>query len=310
MRFRFLLTLVALLPTFTALANNVVYIVLDGVRPYEFFKGADPDIPSNKNPVITLSNKEIFPFVWKELAGMQNTTVLGGQGECRVSNPYSVSLPAYADILAGKRQRNVCNNFFMGTVDNPTIPDNLINSKLMDGQDIAVFTSWDRIKYVTTVKEKAGFVTNIGRRTGQKRPPWIFARYDLDTQRSLANYIAYAPKLPKLLFVVYDDSDERGHRNEYRQYLDALKQQDAFIAQIYRYFEAQPFYRGKTTYIITTDHGRGYGKNWANHNAQTPGSEYIWAVISGANPLVGFLETFSCNHINLSQYALRVLLLK
>jgi hypothetical protein len=43
-----------------------------------------------------------------------------------------------------------------------------------------------------------------------------------------------------------------------------------------------PAYRGQTTFIITTDHGRGSGlEEWKEHGADQKGSENIWLAVIG-----------------------------
>jgi hypothetical protein len=43
-----------------------------------------------------------------------------------------------------------------------------------------------------------------------------------------------------------------------------------------------PDYAGKTTFIITTDHGRGSGlKDWTDHGKDVEGAENIWIAVMG-----------------------------
>jgi hypothetical protein len=45
--------------------------------------------------------------------------------------------------------------------------------------------------------------------------------------------------------------------------------------------QAMPQYKGKTTFIISTDHGRGYGKAWTDHDHDVDGAENIWIALIG-----------------------------
>ncbi len=46
--------------------------------------------------------------------------------------------------------------------------------------------------------------------------------------------------------------------------------------------QAMPQYRGTTTFIITTDHGRGSGlTEWKEHGVEEKGSENIWIAVIG-----------------------------
>jgi hypothetical protein len=43
-----------------------------------------------------------------------------------------------------------------------------------------------------------------------------------------------------------------------------------------------PQYRGQTTFIITTDHGRGSGlAGWKDHDVDVDGAENIWIAMIG-----------------------------
>jgi hypothetical protein len=50
-----------------------------------------------------------------------------------------------------------------------------------------------------------------------------------------------------------------------------------------------PQYRDKTTFIVTTDHGRGSGPvDWKEHGVDSPGSEDIWIAVLGPDtPALG-----------------------
>ena len=67
---------------------------------------------------------------------------------------------------------------------------------------------------------------------------------------------------------------------------------DGFIKDIVETCEADPFYKGKTTYLITTDHGRGRGDRFVSHGADIRGAEQTWLMALGKGiPAAG--ETFN-----------------
>ncbi len=53
--------------------------------------------------------------------------------------------------------------------------------------------------------------------------------------------------------------------------------------------QSMPQYRGTTTFIITTDHGRGSGlTEWKEHGVDQKGSESIWVALIGPDtPALG-----------------------
>jgi len=67
--------------------------------------------------------------------------------------------------------------------------------------------------------------------------------------------------------------------------------------------QLMPAYRDQTTFIITTDHGRGSGLvEWKEHGVEQKGSENIWiAVIGPDTPALG--ERSNCSPLTQSQIA-------
>jgi arylsulfatase A-like enzyme len=87
--------------------------------------------------------------------------------------------------------------------------------------------------------------------------------------------------MPKVLFIGYGETDEWAHAGQYRFYLDAVKQVDQWISEIWDFVQSHPSYKDKTALIITTDHGRG-DKNkaqWTDHGSNVPGASEIWLAV-------------------------------
>ena len=77
---------------------------------------------------------------------------------------------------------------------------------------------------------------------------------------------------PRVLFVGYGETDEWAHLGRYDRLLDSAQRVDRFIAELWDTMQAIPQYRGKTTFLITTDHGRGHGlEDWKDHGDDVAG---------------------------------------
>jgi len=64
--------------------------------------------------------------------------------------------------------------------------------------------------------------------------------------------------------------------------LDSAHRFDHFVQQLWETMQAMPAYRGHTTFIVTTDHGRGSGPaEWKEHGIEEKGSENIWIAVMG-----------------------------
>ena len=54
------------------------------------------------------------------------------------------------------------------------------------------------------------------------------------------------------------------------------------IGELWRMLQSLPDYAGKTTFLITTDHGRGKTKgNWSDHGILVSGSSQTWYALLG-----------------------------
>ncbi len=85
-----------------------------------------------------------------------------------------------------------------------------------------------------------------------------------------------------MLFVGYGETDNWAHQGRYDLVLDSAHRFDYFVKQLWDTMQAMPHYRGTTTFIITTDHGRGSGlTEWKEHGVEQKGSENIWIAVMG-----------------------------
>jgi bisphosphoglycerate-independent phosphoglycerate mutase (AlkP superfamily) len=97
-------------------------------------------------------------------------------------------------------------------------------------------------------------------------------------------------KKPKVLYIAYGETDEWAHAGEYRSYLDAAHQVDAWIKQLWDFVQSDPAYRNKTAFFFTTDHGRGDAvkAEWTSHgNSITDASEIWFAAVGAGIPAKG-----------------------
>jgi len=94
---------------------------------------------------------------------------------------------------------------------------------------------------------------------------------------------------PRVLFVGYGETDNWAHAGRYDLVLDSAHQFDGFVKQLWDTMQSMPEYRGQTTFIITTDHGRGSGlTEWKEHGVDEKGSENIWIAVMGPDtPALG-----------------------
>ena len=71
-------------------------------------------------------------------------------------------------------------------------------------------------------------------------------------------------------------------------YLDAAQETDLWLAELWQFLQQDPVYRGRTTLLITTDHGRGESRQWREHSRHIPGSDQVWLAAIGPDiPTLG-----------------------
>ena len=79
---------------------------------------------------------------------------------------------------------------------------------------------------------------------------------------------------PRLMLINLKQPDANGHGGHWDQYLQALRQSDAYAAELWKFLQADPAYRGHTAYFITHDHGRhldGVADGFVNHGCNCEG---------------------------------------
>ena len=80
-------------------------------------------------------------------------------------------------------------------------------------------------------------------------------RHDLLTFLTAKEYIR--AHQPKIVFLGLGETDEAAHNARYDTYLEKAAEADRMIAELWHWVQTTPGYKDNTTFIITTDHGRG-----------------------------------------------------
>ncbi len=87
---------------------------------------------------------------------------------------------------------------------------------------------------------------------------------------------------PRALFVGYGEPDSWAHSGRYDLVVQSIHNFDLFVGELWATMQSMPAYRDQTTFIVTTDHGRGGGlTEWKEHGEEQKGSENIWIAVIG-----------------------------
>jgi len=291
--------------------ENIFIITFDGLRWQELFTGADSALITNKEYVrdpLGLKNefwaetpderrKILMPFFWSEIVSkgqLYGNRILNNKVNC--SNTKWFSYPGYNEILCGFADdaRIKTNN----KIENPNVTVlEFINRNPVFKSKVAAFGSWDVIPYIINetrsgVPVNAGFELAPGKSLSAREvflnelqsqipSPWSSVRLDAFTHHYALEYLK--KNTPRVVFISYGETDDFAHDGKYDAYLRSAHQTDAFLKDLWTWVQSQPAYRNKTTFIITTDHGRGTVplNTWRDHGSDIDGADQIWMAVIG-----------------------------
>ncbi len=311
--------------------KNIVLITFDGYRWNELFNGADSAllfdgrfntqdsswrIRRHWSSEKTERKRKLMPFFWSEIA--RKGQLYGNRQEGNkvdVTNRYWFSYPGYNELLTGYPDSAINSNAYP---PNPhvTILEFLNRQEGLKGK-VASFASWDTFRKILNA-ERAGFPINAGfQRIAEEEPSevqqvlnelqyWLPKEYGSGQRQDAMTYVLareYVKKhQPRVLHLGFIETDALAHSGKYDFYLDAANYNDQMIGDLWTYMQSIPFYKDQTTFIITTDHGRGRGTNWQHHFSTVPHSNEIFlAVIGPDTPPEGEMKTN--NHLYQQQIA-------
>lgn len=286
--------------------NNVFIITIDGVRWQEIFNGADSTLVHSSRFVKDTSlmmqqywsndpnerRAKLMPFVWSVIA--KQGKIMGNrnlQNKVDVANLFKISYPGYSEIFTGYADGLFIPNLQVRN-RNSNVLDYINTMPTYAGQ-VAAFCSWDVFPFILNEK-KNNTLVNAGYEMLHEQDSTNIlinqvqntvvnknnTRHDLLTYECANNYIEQHH--PKVLYLALGETDEFAHKGEYDTYLRKMHQADALIAELWYKVQTDPFYKNNTTFIITTDHGRG-GKthNWNGHGFWVGGSGHTWMACIG-----------------------------
>ena len=161
----------------------------------------------------------------------------------------------------------------------------LDNKKSFTGK-VASFTSWSLFPYIFN-NGRSNFLVNSEHKLFEDLSGIVTKdddnnsiRSDFATYTASKNYIIQHH--PRLVHIGLSGTDTYGHKKKYDQYLYQAHLADKIIESLWNFVQSSSFYRNRTTFLITTDHGRGASiNNWYKHGLLVKGSSQTWAALLG-----------------------------
>ena len=289
--------------------ENLFIITLDGFRWQEVFEGAAQSLLADEHytpDASTISllyggesaekrRARLLPFFWTVIA--KQGQLYGNRAydnKVNVENIYALSYPGYNEIFTGNTDITVSSNHKTYN-HNINVLEYLDSRAGFEGK-VAAFTSWDVFPYIFN-RDRNKIVLNSGYSQDNRREMNIeeelirkvsdqaFAektatRHDQLTFLTAKEYIRKGT--PRVVFLGLGETDEAAHAGRYDTYLQKATEADRMIAELWHWVQTTPGYKNNTTFLITTDHGRGSSSDkWGSHGVFVRGSSQTWLAVLG-----------------------------
>ena len=291
--------------------SAVILVVLDGVRWQDIFDGADRTLTRQRhiNQPAWANPRNLMPNLYALIdadvgvtgsngASDEHGLAIGAPGhgeEISATGPQFISLPGYIEIFGGKPDFR-CEGNSCVPAPMRTIVDQVRDSSGAD--DVSLIASWPNIAKAASTGAP-DVVLSAGRKLNRREstlradpataalldqaaqtPAWPGEgdyRPDALTERIALRRLVVGR--PRFLFVGLGDADEYAHRNNYRAYLESLRDADAFLGDVLTALSTMGARGQHTTLLVTSDHGRA--RDFVDHGHQFPESGRVWLVAGG-----------------------------
>lgn len=311
--------------------RNVILITTDGLRWQELFTGAEKELINKKNGGVADARaveekfwretpeerrEALLPFFWKKIA--RDGQIYGNAtkgSSAQITNTMKFSYPGYNEILTGFADPAIDSNA-KNPNKNFTVLEWLHRQPGFGGK-VAAYSAWDVTPYIIN-RQRCGFPVMGGWEPVPEPEPnprqQLLNELIADTTRPNATevidsflYQAAREHLlrhkPRVFFIGFLETDAWGHAGRYDNLLTSAHAVDGYIQRLWDLVQSMDEYRDQTTFIISTDHGRGSGLvDWKNHGKTIEGAENIWMAFLGPDtPPLG--ERTNCDRVTQSQIA-------
>ncbi len=303
--------------------ENIVLVTADGLRWQDLFAGMDPLLEAHPKagmdkagvvrdrfdaPSAEERRRKLMPFFWTTLA--EQGVLLGNRNigsRVNTLNSHRFSYPGYSEILTGRPQDDIINS--NGNRPNPiaTVLEILRRELELPRERVALFGSWEVFSGIgasqpNSILINAGYTALDGAGLSDRLQhlsqdqfslltPWDTVRHDYSTFEMGLEYMKTVK--PRVLYIAFGETDDWAHSRRYDRTMQTANYFDRSVERLWNAIESDAHYRGTTTLILTTDHGRGSTPDdWHGHGDKVEGAEAIWiAAIGPDTPPLGEIES-------------------
>ena len=291
-------------------AENVILFTFDGLRWHDVFAGADEALMTEDaggvadvdtlreqfwRPTAEQRRRALLPFLWDGIVPAGQLFGNSRRGsQVRVTNGRNFSYPGYHEMLGGFPDDRIDSNDKRHN-PNPNVLEWIAKQPGFEGR-VAAFTAWDVFPYILN-EPRSGIVVNSGWELFDSTPstPRQELLNDLirtstrDAEGVRSDELTFFAALealettgPRVLYISLDGTDTNAHSRRYDRYLRSAHLGDEYLRMLWDRLQSMEQYAGKTTLIVTTDHGRGEAPDeWRSHGEDVVGSELMWLAAIG-----------------------------
>lgn len=304
-------------PTPTAANTDrfVIFVITDGFRWQEVFRGAERELMGKAGGVSDTASlrrdfwrdtpeqrrETLLPFVWGTMAKQGQIFGDSAAGSvARITNTFKFSYPGYSETFTGFFDPRIDSNGYPPN-PNTTVFEWLNRNAGLKGE-VKAYATWNAFRRIINT-ERSGVPVYDGwdkavapggdARSAQLRTLYatttrLWGDNAMDALMHASLSIELDNAMPRVTFVGYGETDEWAHAGRYDLYLRSAQQVDRFLAELWARAQRDPRTRGKTTLLVSTDHGRGWGREWTDHGDKVNGAEFIWSAAIGPDiPALG-----------------------
>ncbi len=292
--------------------KNLVLVTADGLRWQEVFRGIDPQLMSREEAGMEKAEalrdslwadsaeerrQLLLPFLWGEL--VPNGIIFGNpdrNSAVVLLNRHHFSYPGYSEILTGRPQDDLIDSNDMRPNPSETVLEILRRKWALPPEKVALFGSWSVFQGIGAHNPSSIFINAGYQAIPSPAPsdrlrqlselqfeiltPWPTVRHDYITFELALEYLKTVK--PRVLYVALGETDDWAHDRRYDRVLETAKSFDACLKQLWQTIQNDPAYRGQTTLLAATDHGRGATPDdWHGHGAKVEGAERVWLAAIG-----------------------------
>ena len=238
------------------LIENVFIVNIDGLRNTEGFE----------------SGNKFLPYIWDSLkpAGTIYTNFY--------NSGITITNSAHSTIISGVRQI-MPNNAGFFTLIRPVDPGlgEYYRKHLNIPRSKVFYITGKNTVWVYPVSMNPGY--------GPQYSPTIVLAHQFDAiTYNLTNYVIDNYH-PSLTYIVFAEVDAAGHVGDSTYYYGAIRQADSLTYKLYKKIQNDPYYAGKTAFIVISDHGRHDDSHggWQDHGDHCHGCRHVPFLAIGPN---------------------------